>query len=141
MIAKKSKKNNLKTATNKPYNLKSIKIKKAQKATKKKLKQGKGLNLFLGLTGFVVTTGAFVALIVPTLSHADTITKHGKGTFITEDFSCKVALADYKELQKVLDITPRTDFKYKVFLEEFEAVTTSINNHSDCEIKGVENAK
>ena len=139
MIAKKSNKNNPKTPTNKPFNLKNIKTKKAKKATKKQPKNY--LNLFFGLSGFVLTAGAFVALFAPTLSHADTITKHGKGTFITEDFSCKVALADYKELQRVLDITPRTDFKYKVFLEEFEAVTTSINNHSDCEIKGVENAK
>jgi len=70
---------------------------------------------------------------------ADTITKSGNGIFITEDFSCKVAIANYRELHRILDITPRTDFKYKIFLSEYEAVTSELKKHTGC--KNEEGAK
>jgi hypothetical protein len=132
MITKKQRKNNTTKATNKPYNLNEVKTKTKAKQPKK---QSKGaLNLFFSLLGFVVVAGALTASIIPTLAKADTITKVGKGTFIKEDFSCKVALADFAELQRVLEITPRTDFKYKMFLSQFESVTEAMNSN-DCEVK------
>ena len=82
----------------------------------------------------IIAIATLLTLISPVT--ADTIEKKGNGTFITEDFSCEVALADVAELQRALEITPRTDFKYKVFLEEYEAVTEALKNHSEC--KGVE---
>jgi len=125
MIAKKTKKTNTKTAT---------------KVTTQPKKQGNGaLNLFFSLMGVVVVAGTLTALFVPTLAKADTITKSGKGTFITEDFSCKVALADFAELQRVLEITPRSDFKYSIFLSQYETVSKALSNHTEC--KGVNNGK
>ena len=140
MITKKQRKNNSKKATKtttKPYNLNDVKTKSKTKQPKK---QGKGaLNLFFSLMGVVVVAGALSAVFVPTLAKADTITKSGKGTFITEDFSCKVALADFAELQRVLEITPRSDFKYSIFLSQYETVSKALSNHTEC--KGVNNGK
>ena len=110
MITKKTKKSNkttTATATKKGYDLNNIKTKKIAEKQK-----GKGaLNLMFSLVGFVSVVSLIIAMFVPTIAKADTISKVGKGTFITEEFDCKIALADYAELQRVLDITPRTDFK------------------------------
>jgi len=131
MITKKTKKSNTTaTAKTKGYDLNNIKTKKIAEKQK-----GKGaLNLMFSLVGFVSVVGLIIAMFVPTMAKADTIAKVGKGTFITEEFSCKVALADYAELQRVLEITPRTDFKYSIFLSQFETVTRAMNNN-DCEVK------
>jgi len=131
MITKKTKKTNpSKATTKKGYDLNNIKTKK----TTKKQKGNGALNLMFSLLGFVSVVSLLVTMFVPTMVKADTITKAGRGTFIIEDFDCKLALADYTELQRVLEVTPRTDFKYSIFLEEFESVTTSMTNN-DCEVK------
>ena len=57
----------------------------------------------------------------------------GQGTFITEPFSCGVALADYAELQKRLEITPRTAFEYPMLLSMYEGVVKDLEVHSECE--------
>ena len=75
----------------------------------------------------LLATCAIIALL-PILATAK------QGVYIVEPFSCDVALADYAELQRVLEITPRTDFKYKMFLSQFETVTKAMNNN-DCEVK------
>lgn len=121
MITKKTKKNNTPTTT-----------KQVAKTPKSK---NKGiLNMFFSRIGFISIVGLLLAMVVPTLAKADTITKSGRGTFITEEFDCKVALADYAELQRVLSITPRTDLKYKIFLDEFEATTNAMRKNN-CKVK------
>ena len=72
--------------------------------------------------------------IITTLAIISMKANAGQGTFITEKFSCKVALADYAELQRALEITPKNDFKYKIFLGQFETVTKAISNN-DCGVK------
>ena len=130
MITKKAKKSNTTTATKKAYDLNNIKTKKITEKQK-----GKGaLNLMFSLVGFIGVTTLTLALFTPVLAKADTITTAGKGTFITEEFDCKVALADYAELQRLLDVTPRSDFKYSMFLGQFESVTEAMSNN-DCEVK------
>ena len=70
---------------------------------------------------------AVLALIVTlTMVHAK------EGVYIKEPFSCDVALADLKELQRAVKETHKSDFKYKIFLEELEAVKNSLKKHSEC---------
>jgi len=64
--------------------------------------------------------------------NADTIEKKGNGTFITEDFSCKVALADFKELNRVLSSPHFTKDQKKLFKMELETVIEALKNHSEC---------
>jgi len=73
----------------------------------------------------ILATGAIIALL-PVMSYAL------QGTYVTEPFSCKVALADYAELQRVLEITPRTDFKYQIFLDEYSTVVKALELHTEC---------
>jgi hypothetical protein len=73
----------------------------------------------------ILATGAIIALL-PVMSYAL------QGTYVTEPFSCKVALEDYAELQRVLEITPRTDFKYQLFLDEYETVVKALAEHTEC---------
>ena len=130
MIAKKTKKTNTKKATTKPYNLNDVKTKSKTKQPKK---QGNGaLNLFFSVIGFVVVIGGLATMFVPTKVKADTITKRGNGTFIVEDFDCTVALANYAELKKSVENTPRDDFKYPIFLLEYEAVLDALREHTEC---------
>lgn len=75
-----------------------------------------------------LATCAFIALL-PITSHAL------QGVTIVEPFTCKVALADYAELQRRLEITPRTDWRYPIFLDEFETVAESLTAHAECEVK------
>ena len=123
MLTKKTKKSNTKTATKKGYDLNNIKTKKATQPQKKK---NGALHLFFSLVGFVLVIGGLVSMFVPTMANAK------QGVIIVESFTCKVALADLKELQRALEVTPRTDFKYKIFLDEYEAVVKSLNEHPEC---------
>ncbi len=111
MITEKTKKTNTKATTNQ---------------TTKPKKQNGALNLFFSLMGFVLVIGGLMGLFVPIMAHAN------QGEVIVEPFSCEVALADLKELQRVLEITPRTDFKYKIFLDEYESVVKSLDKHPEC---------
>jgi len=70
-----------------------------------------------------------MALIVPMVAHAK------QGVYIVEPFSCDVALADYAELQRCLDITARSDWKYPIFLDEYEATVKALAEHAECEVK------
>lgn len=125
MITKKTKKTNTKPAT-----IKQV-AQPVKKATPKRSKGKGALNLFFSFSGFVGVIWLLLLVFVPV--HADTITKEGNGTFIEEDFTCKVALADYAELQRVLKITPKSDWKYGIFLKEYQAVTKELKAHSECE--------
>ncbi len=127
MITKNTAKNNLKATTKKSYDLKNIKTKKA---TQPKKKKSNAVNNFFSVIGFIGVVGGLIIGLGQT-AHAN------QGTFITESFSCDVALADYAELKRVLKITPTTDFKYKIFLEELESVKNSLKKHSECSAKGV----
>ena len=131
MIAKKQRKNNKKKATTKPYNLNDVPTKKKAKQAVKPKENG-ALNLFFSLIGFVGVVGGLALVFVPTIAEA-------KETIIVEKFDCNVALADFSELQRRLDITPRTDFKYPLFLDEYEAVSDALTEHRECE--GVNNGK
>ena len=73
----------------------------------------------------LLATCAIIALL-PILATAK------QGAYIVEPFSCDVALADYAELQRVLEITPRTDFKYKMFLSQFETTVKVLDGHKEC---------
>jgi len=112
MITKKTAKTNTK-ATNK-------------QATQPQKNKNGALNLFFSLMGFILVIGGLMALFVPIMAHAK------QGEVIVEPFSCEVALADLKELQRALEVTPRTDFKYKIFLDEYEAVVKSLKEHPEC---------
>ena len=128
MITKKTKKTNSKATTKKGYDLNNIKTKKTSQPKKK----SGALNRFFSIVGFVGVVGGLALALTPLTAHADTITHNGNETIIKEDFSCKVALADLAELQRVLEITPRTDFKYKIFLDEYEAVVKDLAKHTEC---------
>ena len=125
MIAKKTKKTNTKATTNQGYDLKNIKTKKASQPKKK----NGALHGFFSLIGFIIGIGSLMALIVPMAIHAN------QGVYIVEPFSCEVALADYAELQRRLEVTPRTDWKYEIFLVEYEAVVEELETHAECEVK------
>ena len=128
-MTKKTKKSNPTTVTAKKqgYDLNNIKTKKA---TKPKKKNG-ALHGVFSLLGFIIGVGSLMAMVVPMVAHAN------QGVYIVEPFSCEVALADYAELQRVLEITPRTDFKYPIFLDEYEATIKILIEHTEC--KGVQN--
>ena len=123
MIAKKPK--NKRTAKTNGYNLNDIKTKKASHPKKK----NGALHGFFSLMGFIIGIGSLMALIVPMAIHAN------QGVYIVEPFSCEVALVDYAELQRRLEVTPRTDWKYEIFLIEYEAVVTELEAHAECEVK------
>ena len=55
------------------------------------------------------------------------------GAWIVEPFTCEVALADYAELQRRLEATVRIDWKYSIFLVEYEATVNALNEHSECD--------
>ncbi len=61
--------------------------------------------------------------------------KANQGVYIVEPFSCEVALADYAELQRRLEVTPRTDWKYPIFLNEYESIIEVLAKHTECEEK------
>jgi len=126
MITKKQPKSKATTKTG--YDLNNIKTKKTSQPKKK----SGALHGFFSIIGFIGVVGGLASILVPLAVHADTITHNGNETIIQEDFSCKVALADLAELQRVLEITPRTDFKYKIFLDEYEAVVKDLAKHSEC---------
>ena len=63
-----------------------------------------------------------------------TLANATKGAYFTEPFSCEVALADLEDLQKHLEIEPRSSWKYEIFLSEYEAVSNALINY-DCEVK------
>jgi len=78
-----------------------------------------------------LATGAIIALL-PILAHAE------QGTFITEPFSCEVALADYHHL------TSTTKEDNPKFMQEqleisLKAVTQELAEHAEC--KGVSDGK
>ena len=126
-MTKKTKKSNSKTATkNQGYDLNNIKTKKAATPTKKK---NGALHGFFSLIGFVIGMGSLMALIVPMVAHAN------QGVYIVEPFSCDVALADYAELQRRLEVTPRSDWKYEIFLDEYESTVNVLAEHIECEVK------
>jgi hypothetical protein len=76
----------------------------------------------------LIATGAIIALL-PILATAN------QGVYIVEPFNCEVALSDYAELQRRLDVTPRTNWKYEIFLFEYEAVAEELEAHAECEVK------
>ena len=123
MISKKPKNN--KTSKPNGYNLNNIKTKKASQPKKK----NGALHGFFSLMGFIIGIGSLMALIVPMAIHAN------QGVYIVEPFSCEVALADYAELQRRLEVTPRSDWKYEIFLIEYEAVVAELEAHAECEVK------
>jgi len=125
MITKKTKKTNPTTTTKKGYDLSNIKTKKAKTAPKK----NGALHGFFSLMGFVIGVGSIMAIFVPLVAHAN------QGVYIVEPFSCDVALADYTELQRVLEVTPRTNWKYEIFLDEYETVVKVLEAHAECEVK------
>jgi len=126
MITKKTKKTNSKATSKKQgYNLNNIKTKKASQPKKK----NGALHGFFSLMGFVIGIASIMAMFVPLVAQAN------QGVYVVEPFSCDVALADYAELQRVLEITPRTDFKYKIFLDEYVTVVKVLAEHSECEVK------
>ena len=126
MITKKTKKTNSKATSKKQgYNLNNIKTKKASQPKKK----NGALHGFFSLMGFVIGVGSIMAMVVPLVAHAN------QGVYVVEPFSCDVALADYAELQRVLELTPRTDFKYQIFLDEYETVVKVLAEHAECEVK------
>lgn len=127
MITKKATKNNPKATTKKGYDLKNIKTK--SKTSQPKKEKSNALNNFFSVVGFVGIVGGLIIGLGQT-AHAN------QGTFITEPFSCSVALADLKELQRAVKETPKSDFKYKIFLEELEAVKNNLKKHSECSAKG-----
>jgi len=122
MITKKTNKTNPKKKTLQGYDLNNIKTKKASQPKKK----NGALHGFFSLMGFIIGIGSIMAMFIPLVAHAN------QGVYVVEPFSCKVALADYAELQRVLEITPRTDFKYKIFLDEYEAVVKDLDKHPEC---------
>jgi len=131
MITKKTKKTNSKKATKKQgYDLNNIATKKA--ATPKR---GNGLlNLFFSLIGFVVVIGGLATMFVPTEAKADTITKRGNGTFIVEDFDCKVALANYAELQRsVKENNPK--FVQEQLEPSLKLTLEALAEHTECEVQ------
>ncbi len=130
MITKKTKKTNTKATTKKGYNLNNIKTKKA---TEPKKEKSNAVNNFFSVIGFIGVVGGLMTMFMPTMAHAN------QGSFVTEPFSCSVTLADYRELQRVLEVTPRTDYKYKIFLSEYEAVSKVLAEHKEC--KGVKDGK
>ena len=126
MIAKKTKKTNSKaTAKTNGYNLNNIATKKAVQPVRK----NGALHGFFSLMGVVIAIGSLMALIVPLVAYAK------QGTFIVEPFSCEVTLADYAELQRRLEVTARTDWKYPIFLVEYEATVNVLAEHIECEVK------
>jgi len=57
-----------------------------------------------------------------------------QGTFITEPFSCEVALADYAELSRsVKEDNPQ--FKQEMLEISLKAVTKELAEHAECEVK------
>jgi hypothetical protein len=125
MIQKKQLKNSTKKKTSQGYDLNNIKTKKASQPKKK----NGALHGFFSLMGYVVGIGSLMALIVPMVAHAK------QGVYIVEPFNCEVALADYTELQRRLEVTPRTNWKYEIFLFEYEAVAEELEAHAECEVK------
>ena len=126
MIAKKTKKTNTKaTAKTNGYNLNNI----ATKKTVKTVKRNGALHGFFSLMGVVIGIGSLMALVVPMVAHAK------QGVYIVEPFSCEVALADYAELQRRLEVTARTDWKYPIFLAEYETTVKVLAEHAECEVK------
>ena len=127
MISKKTKKTNTKKATtkNQGYDLNNIATKKAVQP----VRRNGALHGFFSLIGFVIGIGSLMAFIVPMVAHAK------QGTFIVEPLSCDVALADYAELQRRLEVTARTDWKYPIFLAEYETTVKVLAEHAECEVK------
>jgi len=122
MITKKTKKTNPKKKTLQGYDLNNIKTKKASQPEKK----NGALHGFFSLMGFIIGIGSIMAMFVPLVAYAN------QGVYIVEPFSCKVTLADYAELQRLLEITPRTDFKYQIFLDEYSTVVKTLELHTEC---------
>ena len=111
------------TAKKQGYDLNTIKTKKASQPKKK----NGALHGFFSLMGIVIGIGSIMAMVVPMVAHAN------QGVYIVEPFSCEVALADYAELQKQLEITPRTAFEYPMLLSMYEGVVKDLEVHSECE--------
>ena len=107
---------------------KTNKINSKTKTTVTK-KGNESLYGFFSLMGVVLGISSIMALIVPMAIHAK------QGTYIVEPFTCEVALADYAELQRRLEVTPRTDWKYEIFLDEYESVVKDLAEHAECEVK------
>jgi hypothetical protein len=77
-----------------------------------------------------VRTLPLFLLLSTSIAQAETFTH-----YIVEPFSCEVALADYAELQRRLEVTPRMNWKYEIFLDEYKAVVEALDEHSECEVK------
>jgi len=97
--------------------------------TKTTAKKSNALYNFFSIIGFIAVVGTLVTV-------ASISANAKEGVYIKEPFSCDVALADLKELQRAVKETPKSDFKYKIFLEELEAVKNSLKKHSECSAKG-----
>jgi hypothetical protein len=106
---------------------------KTKKTNSKKVSQpvqaNGALHGFFTLMGVVIGIGSIMALIVPMAIHAN------QGFYIVEPFNCEVALLDYAELQGRLEVTPRTDWKYPIFLFEYELIVKELEVHAECEVK------
>jgi len=100
------------------YNLNNIKTPK-KKTVKKAKTAEKSSNM--GIWGFVIIMGLIASMFLPTLANAK------QPTVIVEKFSCSVANADFKESQRQLETTPRTDANYDSIMNEYEAVSNALD--------------
>ena len=81
------------------------------------------------ITAMIAT--AVISATMATVLKADTVEQRGNGTFVQEDFSCKVALADKVYLETA--IPTETDVEMKeMMIKELVSTKKAINNNGGC---------